>query len=159
MDGREQGRIEYAMEHLFSFRAQVERPQVIGATAEGLRAFFPVEEGELLGPRVRGRVLKGGGDWILIRSDGVQLIDVRATVQTDDGALIYATYTGVGDLGEDGYANYLKGRGPGRVTIRATARYQTAHPAYRWLNRLQCVNVGEAEVQKRLLRYDVYGLR
>ncbi|HSW15406.1 MAG TPA: DUF3237 domain-containing protein, partial [Solimonas sp.] len=94
MDGSPQ-RIAYAMEHLFSFRAQVEKPQVIGVTAEGLRAFFPVEEGELLGPRVRGRVLRGGGDWLLIRSDGVQLIDVRATVQTADGALIYATYTGV----------------------------------------------------------------
>lgn len=158
MDGSPQ-RIAYTMEHLFSFRAQVEKPQVIGATAEGLRVFFPVEDGELTGPRVRGRVLKGGGDWLVIRKDGVQLIDVRATVQTDDGALIYATYTGVADLGEDGYAQYLQGAGPRRVAIRAAARYQTAHPDYLWLNRLQCVNVGEAEVAQRLLRYDVYGLR
>ena len=48
----------------------------------------------ILSPRLQGKVLPGGADWVLIRPDGVGEIDVRATLQTDDGALIYVTYRG-----------------------------------------------------------------
>jgi hypothetical protein len=152
--------IDFRLEHLFSFTARVQPPQLIGDSGEGLRAIFLVVDGEVTGPRVRGQILGGsGGDWLTLRSDGIQVVDVRGTLRTDDGALIYGAYTGVGDLGEDGYANQLKGIVPERVPIRATARYQCGHPAYRWLNRLQCLHIGEADVKNRCLRYDVYAVR
>jgi hypothetical protein len=65
----------------------------------------------------------------------------------------------VGDLGEAGYENYLKGVTPKLIPIRAAARYQTSHPDHAWLNRLQCINVGEADVRRLSLRYDVYAVR
>jgi len=58
---------------------------------------------------MRGRLRTVGGDWLLLRPDGVGLLDVRATMELDNGALIYTTYGGVVDLGPDGYNLFLKG--------------------------------------------------
>ncbi len=32
----------------------------------------------------------------------------------------------------------------------------TAHPAYAWLNRLQCLGIGEVDLSKNRVTYDVY---
>ena len=55
--------------------------------------------GEIRGPRCTGKVPPVGADWLLIRKDGVGLVDVRATMEMKDGALVYAAYTGVLDPG------------------------------------------------------------
>lgn len=152
--------IEYSLEHLFSARARVQKPQMIGPIPEGVRAIFPVTEGVITGPKVCGRVLPAAGaDWMTVRPDGVQAIDVRVTVETDDGALIYGAYSGFGDLGEEGHWNYLQGKIPSVIQLRAASRYVSAHPKYSWLNRLQCINVGYADVDKLILHYDIYALR
>lgn len=108
------------------------------------------------GPKVTGTIAPVGADWLLIRRDGVAILDVRATLQTHDGALIYAPFTGVADLGPDGYEKFLRGELPTRVSIRAVPRFQTSHPSYLWLNRLQCLNVGDIETATGIVQYDVY---
>jgi hypothetical protein len=40
-------------------------------------------------------VLPDGGDWLLMRPDGVLEQDVRITLKTDDGAFIYVRYAGM----------------------------------------------------------------
>jgi hypothetical protein len=87
------------------------------------------------------------------------VLDVRATLQCDDGALVYIEYGGVIELGPDGYARMLAGDPPPRALIRAVPRFVTAHPDYLWLNRLQCVNIGEADFVTATVAYDVYALR
>ena len=82
---------------------------MIGPLPEGIRAIFYVTKGEITGPKLRGRILPGGGDWLMVKPSGVGILDVRATLESDDGALIYIAYTGVGDLGEDGYQKFLRG--------------------------------------------------
>jgi hypothetical protein len=79
--------------------------------------------------------------------------------ETHDQALVYISYTGVGDLGEEGYQKFLQGILPPRVQVRTASRFQSAHPAYKWLNRLQCVGVGEADLERFEVHYDVYALR
>ena len=95
---------DYSLDHLFSYDVSLERPQMIGEIPEGIRAIVYVTKGEVTGPKLRGRILPGGGDWLTVRTDGVGILDVRGTLESDDGALIYMAYTGVGDLGEDGRA-------------------------------------------------------
>lgn len=149
MDGSG-ARLDYGLEYLFTSTARVLAPQSFGRLPGGSLAFYPVAEARLEGPRLRGRVLPGsGGDWLGLREDGVPLIDVRVTVQTDDGALIYASYQGIGAAPHP----------PTPMPIRAMARYQSGHPAYRWLNDLLCVQIGQSDVEKLELRYDVYALR
>lgn len=150
----------YAMEHIFSYKATLAAPpEVIGPTPDGLRINFFVTGGQVEGPRLRGKFAPGGGDWMILREDGIALLDVRGTMETDDGALIYATYNGVADLGEDGYQRFLDGNPVTHFTIRAAPRFATAHPDYRWLNRLQCVNIGEGNLEESFAAYDVYALK
>lgn len=151
---------DYTMEHICSYSATLHSPfEAIGETPLGLRVNGYVSGGEVNGPRLRGRVRPVGGDWLTIRRDGMGMLDVRATMETDDGALIDVQYQGLMDLGGDGYARMLAGDLPARVAIRAVPRLVCAHPDYLWLNRLQCLNVGEVDFASSAVRYDMYAVR
>jgi hypothetical protein len=147
---------EYNLEHLLSFTVKIAEPEVIGPVPEGLRVNGYITGGEVTGPRISGKPRPVGGDWLTIRKDGVAILDVRATIETRDGALVYIVYGGVCDLGPDGYDRFLNGTLPQRATIRAVPRFHTSHPDYLWLNRLQCLNVGDVDLTTGLVRYDVY---
>jgi hypothetical protein len=82
---------------------------VIGPVPEGIRVNVYATGGEVQGPELHGKLRPVGGDWLLERQDGIGMLDVRATIESHDGALIYITYTGVIDLGEDGYQQFLQG--------------------------------------------------
>src|SRR6476646_5864651 len=69
--------------------------QRIGAVPHGTRVTVPIAGGHFEGPRLRGKVLPGGGDWTLLRGDGVLELAVRLTLETDDGALIHMTSFGL----------------------------------------------------------------
>ncbi len=147
------------LEHICSYWATVSQPEVIGPLAEGIRVNVYVTDGEISGPKMRGRVRKVGGDWLSIRPDGIGVLDVRATFELEDGALVYTTYGGVAELGPDGYQRFLAGNPPDRVQLRIAPRYYTGHPDYLWLNRVQCVGVGEVDMQKMRVTYDIYALK
>ena len=150
----------YTLEHICSYVARLQTPpEVIGPVPSGIRVNFYSTGGEVTGPKVSGTVRAVGGDWLTIRPDGIALLDVRTTIETHDQALIDLTYTGVGDLGEDGYERFVQAGPPPRVPLRVAMRWQSAHPAYQWLNRLQCVGVGEADMERSHARYDVYAVR
>ncbi|MGH8456879.1 MAG: DUF3237 domain-containing protein [Stenotrophobium sp.] len=150
----------YQLEHIYSYRAQlVAPPEVIGPVPEGIRANFYVAGGEITGPKLRGKLRPVGADWGTIRSDGVLVIDARITLETDDGALVYMHYNGLGDLGADGHEQFLAGKLPPRFTLRTAPVFRTAHPKYQWLHRLFCIGVGEADLEKFTASYDVYAVR
>jgi hypothetical protein len=147
-------------ELLFSYRAGLQAPpELIGPVPEGLRATFYITGGPVEGERLRGRMLGVGADWFLVRRDGVGELDVRTTIQTADGALIYASYRGYGDLGEDGYDKFLRGELPKRLPLRILPSLRSAHPNYQWLHRLICVGVGEADLERFEVSYNVYAVR
>jgi len=151
--------LNYALDYLFSYHLRLNPPEVIGPVPDGMRANAYVAEGTLNGEKVNGILRAGGGDWIDIRPDGVAITDVRGTIETDDGALIYLSYTGVMDLGEEGYSQATQGHFPKTAKIHTTPRLQTAHPNYRWLNRLQCVGIAEISFETFEADFDVYALR
>jgi hypothetical protein len=147
------------LEHICSYWATLTPPEVIGPLAEGVRINVYVTAGELTGPKLRGRFRQAGGDWLTLRQDGVAVLDVRATIELEDGGLIYTTYGGIAELGNDGYQRFLEGNPPAVVQLRIAPRYYTAHADYLWLNRLQCVGVGEVDMQQMRASYDIYALR
>ncbi len=103
--------------------------QDIGSTPRGRLFIFPILGGSFEGDRLRGKVLAGGADWATATADGVFELDLRATLEADDGALIYLTFTGVRD--------------DGRQYLRTLPRFETAAPQYDFLNRLLAVGIGE----------------
>ena len=150
----------YELVHVTSYRATLAEPELIGPVAEGLRMNVYLTGGEALGPKIKGRVRPVGADWLTIRTDGIGVLDVRATLQTDDGGLIYTCYRGVADLGPDGYQNFLDGAPPPErgIDLRIEPIYQTSHPDYLWLNRGFFVGVGKAFLQRGEVQYDIYQL-
>src|SRR5215472_5075127 len=107
---QERGTIRYTLEHIFSFTGRgAGTPEAIGPLPEGLRVNFYNAGGEITGPRIRGKLRPVGGDWVTVRKDGIAMLDARVTLETEDGALILATYPGTIDFGEDGYDRFLRG--------------------------------------------------
>src|SRR5262249_49136303 len=80
---------------LMTLEVVVAPPQKLGAVPHGTRVIAPIAGGTFEGPQLHGRVRRGGGDWPLLRSDGVLELDLRITLETDDGALIYMTSFGL----------------------------------------------------------------
>src|SRR5215510_1267110 len=107
---------------LMTVRLATAATEEIGSTARGTLSIFPVIGGSFDGERLRGRVLAGGGDWVTARADGTFELDLRVTLETDDGALIHMTFTGIRDD-----ANHY---------FRTMPLFETASPKYAFLNRL-----------------------
>lgn len=125
--------------------AVLQPAQALGETPYGNRKIVTVEGGSFIGPRIRGRIVPGGGDWALTRRDGVLLLDVRLTIETDDGALVYCSYTGQRHGSAEVMARLAKGEpvDPADMYFRIAPKFETAAPAYDWLNRLLAVGTGE----------------
>jgi hypothetical protein len=54
----------------------------------GERRIITITGGSFAGPKLRGKVLRGGADRQLLRRDGVRLLNALYELQTDDGAVI-----------------------------------------------------------------------
>ncbi|HEV2123479.1 MAG TPA: DUF3237 domain-containing protein [Chloroflexota bacterium] len=133
------------LEHLFTVRFEVTSPQSLGQTPYGERRIVQVTGGSFEGPTLKGKVLPGGGDWLLLRRDGVLQMDVRATLQTDDGALIYMTYRGVrhGPAEVIDRLNRGEAVNPSEYYFRTAPFFETGSEQYAWLNRIVAVATGE----------------
>ncbi len=114
---------------------------VAGAHAAGPRRIIPVTGGAFRGPRLRGRVLGGGGGWRIDRPDGAGELNLHATLETDDGELI--------TLWSRGIARKPAGGAP---YVRTTPVFETAAARYGWLNRLVAVGVGRDEPEQASYR-------
>ena len=107
--------------------------QNLGTTPRGKRITYPVTGGSFEGERLRGRVL-GGDDWTTQRPDSLIELDLRVTLETDDGQLIFMTFEGLRHDDAEGGAYF-----------RTLPRFETASQRYAFLNRL--LAVGSAEIR------------
>ena len=129
---------------LFKAEISLAPPQELGDTPQGRRRIINITGGSFRGERLSGRVLPGGADWQLIRSDGVADLDARYTLETQDGALIYVRNRGL----RHGPAEVLRqlslGQNvdPSLYYMRTTPSFETGDARYAWLNRLVCVATG-----------------
>ncbi|HEX5881653.1 MAG TPA: DUF3237 domain-containing protein [Actinomycetota bacterium] len=146
------------VEHLADFSVDLEPAQVL-TTPLGTRMTFVVKRGRVSGPRLRGEILPGGGDWVVVGSDAIGRLDVRATLRTDDGALIHTTVGGVAQLPADGMRRLAAGdRLPwGETYVRTTPRFETGDERYAWLN--EVVSVAYNELSKDHIDYRIYRVR
>ncbi len=137
---------EPRLEFLYEVDVTLEAPQQIGEGPRGGRNIFYVRGGRFEGPRLRGEVLPGGGDWFLQRPDDVGELDVRITLRTDDGALIYVTYRGLLHPLSKVMASLAVGQEPPRAEyyFYTAPFFETAHQDYLWLNKIVGVGVGYA---------------
>ena len=123
----------------------------------------PSGEGWVKGPKISGKVIPPGGDWLRVMPAGNSRLDVRLTVKTDDGALIYVTYNGIISHTKESRDRLMKGEvltSKDHYFITAPTM-QTSAEKYAWLNHVQCVGkVVEVKAgEGSFVKYDIYIVR
>jgi len=141
---------------LMTLHVAVVGAQRVGAVPHGTRVTALIAGGQFEGPRLRGRVLPGGGDWTLLRADGVLELDLRLTLETDDAALIHLTSFGLRHGPPDVIAALARGErvAPSTYYFRTTPRFETAHPKYVFLNRLLAASSGDRRAEGPIYTID-----
>jgi hypothetical protein len=146
------------LEYLMTYRADLKPPVEIGAGPFGTRSIFDVVGGTAEGPRLKGKFLASGGDWLLVDGAGIGHLDVRGTLETEDGAYIYVHYHGVLELNEKVLAAVTGGEETdyGDTYFMTQPRFETGDPRYQWMNRI--VAVAEGRALPNAVEYRVYQL-
>lgn len=107
----------------------------------GHTSIAPVTGGTFSGPGIEGTVHNGGADWIS-QVSGHSSLDVRITLETDDGAIIFMSYTGVVAQNDAG------------LYWRVRPIFQTASEKYDWLNHVVCIGKNKRIAGK--VAYDIF---
>jgi Protein of unknown function (DUF3237) len=120
-------------------------PLELGEVGEGRRRIVPQIGGTFEGPDMRGKLLSGvSADWQIVLPDGTALADIRSTLQTDTGALLYVQSRGV----RHGSPKVLERLGRGEdvdaseYTFRTATQIETASRELAWLNNGVFISVG-----------------
>jgi hypothetical protein len=147
------------LELLMTYHATLKPSQPVGNGPYGNRQIAEVTGGSFEGPKLKGEVLTCGGDWILIDDKGFGHLDVRATFKTQDGAHIYAQYTGVLEFNDKISKAFAEGTGTdyGDNYFMTQPRFETGDERYAWLNNL--VTVGEGHIIPNGVEYRLYACR
>ena len=130
---------------VYRLEATLGEPIEIGDTAHGRRRIVPLTGGTFTGPAINGALLPGASaDWQTVLPDGTALGDIRYTLRTDGGDVLYVQARGV----RHGSAEVLARLGRGEdvdaseYTFRTSTQIETAAAELDWLNKGVFVSVG-----------------
>lgn len=133
-------------EFLCTIAAYVDWRQVIdlGVTPHGIRQIIYIKGGTFEGPKIKGAVLPGGGDWFVRRADQMVELDVRCVLRTDDNHLIYCCLRGINEMTAEVAIRAISGEAvdSSKYYFRVTTVIETGSKKYAWLNRIVAVGVG-----------------
>ena len=150
---------EITTEYLMTLYAPLDPPQRIDNTL----LIYNVREGWVKGPKISGKLIAPGGDWLRAMPGGSFRLDVRGTIKTDDDALVYIAYNGVISMSKETFDRLMKGE-----TLTSKDLYfitaptmQTSSDKYAWLNHVQCVGkIIEVKLsENRFVKYDIFIVR
>jgi hypothetical protein len=116
------------------------------------------------GPHIRGKFVPPGGDWLRVLPSGAMRLDVRLTLKTDDGALVYITYNGIFKESPASEAKASRGEVLTSKDVAyfvAAPTFETSAPRYAWLNDVQAIAkmVEYKEGDGGYVKYDVFIVR
>lgn len=140
---------EAKLEFLAEVEAELAPAHMLLDAPYGGRLIVDVTAARVEGPRLRASLLgTAAADWVTVSPDGkTGALDVRATLKTDDGAILFSEYRGRVHFGAEGLHR-----------VYTSPRYETGDPRYAWLNGLQCVGKGISSMAERRLRYRLYAV-
>lgn len=153
--------IEPQFAFAFEIRAEVEPPLHVGHAGAPMLSFTPIVGGSVDGPRLKGEVLSGGGDWATLRSNDVCELDARYLIRADDGATIDIVNRGFWFAEPDVIADLEAGKtvDPSRYYFRTQPAFRTDAPEHEWLTRTVFFGMAYDEIheegQVRIKMYEV----
>ena len=143
------------MEFAFEIRAEVGKPDEVGAVPGGTRRVIPIIGGTFTGPNLKGKILPGGADHQLLQPDGFTQLEARYVLQTEQGELIYVNNRGM----RHGPADVLKRLNAGErvdpnlIYFRTAATLETPATRLQWMTRSIFVCVGERYPTEVVVRF------
>jgi hypothetical protein len=105
----------------------------------------PLTGGTFAGPELNGKLIPGtSADWQTLLPDGTALGDIRYTLQTDGGDLLYVRSRGVRHGSAVVLARLARGEDveASEYTFRTSSQIETAAPDLDWLNKGIFIGVG-----------------
>lgn len=120
------------------------------------RAAIYLEDGHFEGPNIRGRVLPGsGGDWPLVRPDGVIDFDARYMLEVDDGTLIYMQNRGYRWGSQDVMDRMRRQEivDPSEYYMRVAPKFEVPQGKHDWLARYVFIGVAEKTPRGNSIAY------
>ena len=141
---------------IFTLTSPLGGIQMLGNTPYGERRIINILGGTVEGPKLNGKVLPGGADWQIVRASGSSVADIRYTLKTDGGALLYVQSQGVRHANPDVLARLAAGEDvdPSEYTFRTLVTIETADPELAWVNDGVYIAVGGRRPSG--VSYDVY---
>jgi hypothetical protein len=141
---------------IFTIRSGLGGIQKLGATPYGERRIIDIHDGTVEGPKLKGKVLPGGADWQIVRSDGVVHLTARYTIETDSGGLILVNSEGYRHGPPEVMERLARDEtvDPALYYFRAFMRFETSDPKAAWLNRI--LALGRGARLNRAVQLDVF---
>ena len=146
-----------SLTRVYRLEATLGEPLDLGDLAQGRRRIVPLTGGTFDGPELTGHCCPASSaDWQPVLPDGTALGDIRYTLQTDDGALLYVRSRGVRHGSADVLARSRRGEDvdPSQYTFRTSTQIETAALALDWLNKGVFISVGARQPDRVI--YETY---
>lgn len=122
-------------EYITTIRVAVAPPFTVGDAGAGIREIVPITGGEFAGPRLNGKVIPGGADWSLRRSNGGFKVWARYTLRLDDETVVSILNAGLVWKNDNGsYGG------------RTVAEFEVADGPHAWLRESIFIGTLTAEV-------------
>jgi hypothetical protein len=134
-----------SLTRVYRLEATVGEPLDLGELARRRRRIVPLTSGTFTGSELNGTLLPGSSaDWQVILPDGTALGDIRYTLQTDGGDLLYVQSRGVRHGSPEVLARLARGEDvdASEYTFRTSTQIEAAAPQLDWLNKGVFISVG-----------------
>jgi len=122
---------EPSLTRIYRLEATLGAPLDLGDVAQGHRRIVPLTGGTFTGPQLNGTLLPGvSADWQIVLPDGTALANIRYTLQTDDGHLLYVQSRGVRHGSTDVLERLARGENvnASEYTFRTSTRSRPPSP-------------------------------
>jgi Protein of unknown function (DUF3237) len=134
-----------SLRRVYRLEATPGEPLDLGDIAQGRRRIVPLTGGTFTGPDLYGKLIPGSSaDWQTVLPDGTALGDIRYTLQTGEGDLLYVQSRGVRHGSADVLERLARGEDvdASEYTFRTSTQIETAAPGLEWLNKGIFISVG-----------------
>jgi hypothetical protein len=118
--------------------ATLGEPVDVGDTDHGRRRIVPLTGGIFTGPTITGKLLPGASaDWQTVMPDGTAVGDIRHTLQTHGGDVLYVQSRGERHGSAEVLARLARGEDveASEYTFRTSTQIETAAAQLDWLNK------------------------